>query len=181
MNRLILSLLLFVCALSPAHSARQSATKDALKIEATYSKETNVTRVMLHGVKIPANKDNFSLGAAFFYEGQTLSAPPCCVTLYMNSFSAKDAKYEKNHNLSLWADGKLLRSGPINYDWNLLGGWQQETMWIEIPRENFSKLANSKKAEVRIGSFKFRLTPEQSEGLRRLEGRMTPPPVEPHR
>jgi len=143
----------------------------------THDEDKNVTQVMLIGIKIPNNKDNFSIGAAFMYEGKVLTERPCCVTLFMNSFSTGDQRYEKNHELILWADGEQLRSGPINYKWDLLGLWIQETLWIDIPYEKFFKLANCKKAKAQLGSFKFDLTREQLEGFRELESRMNPQKV----
>jgi WD40 repeat protein len=159
---------------SRAIELQQTESKEKDKFDLAYNEENNVTRIMLHGIKIPKHKDNFSVGAAFLFEGKVLKERPCCVTLFFNSFSTEDRRYEKNHNLTLWADGVKLRSGPINYDWNLLGTWLQETMWISITYENFSKLANSKKPKTQLGSFKFDLTREQIEGLRELEARMKP-------
>ena len=150
----------------------KSDTKEKFNVE--YNEESNVTRIMLNGIEIPKHKDHFSIGAAFLFEGKVLTELPCCVTLFFNSFSTTDQRYEKNHNLTLWADGVKLRSGPINYDWNLLGAWYQETLWISITRENFSKLTNARKPKAQLGSFKFDLTREQIEGMRELEARMKP-------
>ena len=120
---------IFISLLTVAIFAQVQGTESSnIKIEATYNQDKNVTQVKLQGIRLPENKDNFSLGAAFLFEGNKLSQSPCCVTLFMNSFSTKGNKYEKNHNLILWADKEQLRSGPVNYDWNLLGAWIQETM-----------------------------------------------------
>jgi WD40 repeat protein len=159
---------------SRAITLQQAGSEEKEKINLAYSEEDNVTRIMLHGIAIPKHKDRFSIGAAFLFEGKTLTERPCCVTLFFNSFSLADRRYEKNHNLTLWADGVKLRSGPINYEWNLLGTWLQETMWISVTYENFSKLTNGKNAKAQLGSFKFDLTREQIEGLRELQARMTP-------
>jgi hypothetical protein len=164
---------IFISLLTVAIFAQvQGSEATGSKIETTYREDKNVTQVRLQGIRLPKNKDNFSLGAAFSFEGKKNSQPPCCVTLFMNSFSTKENKYEKNHNFILWAEKEQLRSGLINYDWNLLGAWIQETMWIEIPYETFLKLVNCKKAKAQIGSFKFDLTEEQMQGLRDLSNRM---------
>lgn len=159
---------------SRAITLQQTASEEKEKINIGYSEEDNITRIMLNGIEIPKHKDRFSIGAAFQFEGKVLKERPCCVTLFFNSFSVTDRRYEKNHDLTLWADGVKLRSGPINYDWNLLGTWLQETLWISITYENFSKLTNGKNAKAQLGSFQFDLTREQIEGLRELEARMKP-------
>lgn len=174
MRHFFLIILLLFTLSSLNYSVPQTESSNQEKIRVTYLEDKNVTQVMLNGIRIPKNKDNFSIGAAFTYEGNVLTERPCCVTLFINSFSKADRRYEKNHNLILWADGEQLRSGPINYGWNLLGLWLQETLWIDIPYEKFSKLANSKKAKAQLGSFKFDLTQEQLKGLRELESRMQP-------
>jgi hypothetical protein len=174
MRSLLFTVTIFIGIILPTLLPAQIALAQSEKIQSDYLEDKNVTQVMLKGIKIPNNKDNFSIGAAFVFEGKHLSNKPCCVTLLMSSFSKKDRKYEKNHNLALWADGAQLRSGPINYSWDLFGIWLHETMWIDIPYEKFSKLANSKKAKAKLGSFEFEFTQEQLEGLRELESRMMP-------
>jgi hypothetical protein len=171
---MVLSITVLICIVFLTFFPAQIGMAQAERIQTRYFEDKNVTQVMLAGIKIPKNKDNFSIGAAFLFEGKQLSEKPCCVTLLMSSFSTTNRKYEKNHNLTLWADNAQLRSGPINYSWDLLGTWLHETLWIDIPYEKFSKLANSKKAKAKLGSFKFELTHEQLEGLRELESKMIP-------
>lgn len=90
MRPLFLALTILIGIILPTLLPTQKALAQGEKIQSDYLEDKNVTQVMLKGIKIPNNKDNFSIGAAFIFEGKRLSEKPCCVRLLMSSFSKKD-------------------------------------------------------------------------------------------
>lgn len=133
------------------------------KLNTTFSDEANKTTVLLKGIKLPKNKDNFSVGALFEYKGNKLEKEPCCVVIFLTSVNKKKFQYEENHNLAIWADKEKFDFGQINWQeadegfaFSLSGIAFFEEMYVGMDRDKFLKIANAKKLGFRLANLDFK-------------------------
>lgn len=153
--------------------------KNADRFRIVYDDESNRTTIILNGIELPKNKDSFSVGASFEFDGKILEKMPCCAVLFFTSISKNQFKYKENHNLKIWADKETFDFGRINwresyygYAFIIAGIAYPEELFVGMETDKFSKIVNSTKIKAELGSFKFDITKSQTEGLRDLENFM---------
>lgn len=151
----------------------QKSDSDLFSI--SYDEDTDKTTVMLKSMELLDGKESFGIGALFEYKSEKMNKEPCCITLFMTSFSKENFRFKKNHNLIVWADKEKINFGKINWQESaggtafiLSGIAYPEEMFVGMKKEKFVKIANSKKVEMQIGSFKFSLSKYQLMGFQKL-------------
>lgn len=170
----IVRLTIFSILLSLISISAQDKNEDKFRV--VYNDERDRTTVILNGIKLPKNKDLFSVGASFEFEGKTLEKMPCCAVLFFTSMSKKQFKYKENSDLKVWADKKRYDFDKINwqesyygYVFILSGMAYPEELFVGMEMDKFSKIINSNKISAQLGNFKFDLTKTQIKGLKDLE------------
>ena len=171
----ILVLLVFVFSCSVICSAQKTDTT----INTNFNEDTNKTTVLMRSIKLPQNKDKFSIGAFFEFEGEKLEKTPCCAGIFFTSISKKKFKFEENHNLIVWADKEKYSFDNIQWQESAEGTAFiiaqvafPEEMIAGMKSELFQKIANAKKVKMQLGNFKFTLTNEQLSGFKNLAEKM---------
>jgi hypothetical protein len=110
--------------------------------------------------------------AMYNHKGQTQAQPPDEVVFSLVSQS-DDWAYLTNHRLILLLDdttrldmGELVRRGEVGR-----AGRVQESMFVQLPRATFEKIARAAKVEAQLASTEFALKPEHIGALRDLLSR----------
>lgn len=148
-------------------------------IKTMYDEDSNKTTILLSGIKLPNNKDSFSVGAFFEYNGEKLEKPPCCAVIFFTSISKKKFKFKENHTLTIWADKEKFSFNDVNWQ-ESAGGTAfiiakiafPEEMLVGMKSEIFQKIAISKKVKMQLGDYRFTLPPQHLKGFRKLLGKM---------
>lgn len=155
-----------------------SQTTDS-SINTNFNEDTNKTTVLLKSVELPENKDKFAIGAFFEFTGEKLEKSPCCAGLFFTSISKKKFKFEENHNLSIWADKEKFTFDDVNWQESAEGTAFiiaqvafPEEMVVGMKSEIFHKIANAKDVKMKVGNFKFTLTPKHLTGFKNLVEKM---------
>lgn len=150
--------------------------KNDKKFRIIYDDVENRTTVILNGIKLPKNKESFSVGASFEFVGKKLEKMPCCAVLFFTSFSEKQFKYKENHNLKITADAEVFDFGEINwqesyygYVFIISGMSYPEEIFVAMETEKFSKIVKAKKIKAQLGNFNFKFSNQQLKALRSLE------------
>lgn len=144
-------------------------------IRSNYDEENNKTTVYLKSIKLTGNKDSFSIGATFEYDGKELKNTPCCSVIFFTAISKKDFKFKENHTLTVWADKETFSFDKVNWREAAEGtafiiaqvAFPEEIL-VGMETEKFLKITNAKKVKMKLGNFKFTLSDDHLTGFKKL-------------
>lgn len=177
-------LLLFVAALPAPGQNRKP-------LDAFYDPAANETIVYLSDKRVPVAiypqqgfippdvgvfvvKPENLLLTVFFKTPGNRPVVPAAVTLNFESLSAGDFRYKDDRKLLVKADGesfdfgdlKIVRSVLDRSSRGMRGAYYEETLEATVKLEDYSRIVNAKRVEMRLGETKFRLSDKKLEGLR---------------
>ena len=180
MQRILVSFFVVLAAVSFA--AAQGKTLEAINkqlkslnaektMEAFYVKEANINKVTALGADFGKAQDSannlsaFNFGMAFFFAGNTLTAP---VDSFTTTFWIQEKKptFADSNQLTIIVDGENLEIGNARYARK--NGDPREFLNYVMPRSVIEKIAGGKDARLKIGAAQFKFTPEHIQLFKNL-------------
>jgi hypothetical protein len=108
-----------------------------------------------------------SIYAAFVFKGQKTDQPVDTLTLGF-VHTGKEWQFLKSSDVYVLADGERMVLGEGSRDSDLKIGSVEETVEVTLSADMFSKIANSKVVEMKVGSREFKLKDEHLQALHDL-------------
>ena len=119
-----------------------------------------------------AGVESTALTVGFSHRGRTFAGHPPAVEFGILSESTTGYLFNRERRLSFQIDGEAFEVGEMKLVnarfYQLMGSKWREDLAVAVPYELFLKLAQSQKAELKVGSQKFSLRQEHLEPLREL-------------
>jgi hypothetical protein len=115
--------------------------------------------------------------AGYLYQGK-LTEPPKRIWLSIVRDTADEPRLLKSpaeRELTLTVDGEVLTLGAMPSVKEVLIGYSlmHQGLLIQLPFQTFSKIANAKKVDAKLGSIKFKLTDKNLTDFRDLVKRIS--------
>jgi hypothetical protein len=115
-----------------------------------------------------------SVVAGFSYNGKQLSSSPE-MTYFEVGSKSDDWRFDSYRDLIILADGERIEVGKMMFaDRDIRGGIYHEYLSIPISTDDFLKMVNAHKVEIKVGAEEFGLKDSHLEALRDLASRMNP-------
>lgn len=180
------------CASAPAASApgaapaAQRSPQRQRLLDTAYDRFKDETNVLARpGSVSPSRLDRqyataLEVWAWYSFKSRQMSAPPPHIGIAFQTASTRGWQYLERHDLLVLVDDTLrIPIADVDHDGKVRErGGTEETVAAAVPRELFARIANAKKAEVRLGPAEFALTPAMLARFRALhasaEGRPEP-------
>lgn len=184
----VLIILTLIYAL-PCAATQNAATQDAklqppakrefkhkAKIKTKYDRFEDQTTVYIEGKRVLGGfLSDLTMGASISYRGQKASLPKD-VLIFFKSSNTEDWRFlhDVERELYVLADGERLPLGTMTRTDStvLTGGRVSEEIGTLISSEQFLKIIQARKVEMKLGRYQFELKEEHLEALRDLASRM---------
>jgi hypothetical protein len=139
--------------------------KNNRRFSVRYDKFKNSTHVSVGPFNIGGDKAYIfsgamlGMGADFFFQGQTLKEGVEEIYLVFDSRS-KDWRFLDGRDLYAIVDGERMELGKGERSSDVRRGSVSELIIYKLPIDTFSKIANAKAVELKVGSIELKLKDE---------------------
>lgn len=172
---ILIVLLSFVSMAMAQDKPTDSKPKHDGKIDVTYDKTENETKVRLDEMSIlKGESESLSMILVGSYDGQKPTATPSEILMVLNA-SSKQRRYKFEPILVVTADGVVIRTRQMkNYSSRIDGDRVVEPLLTMMPYEIVEKMTSAKRVVFKINDSEYELTPNNLEALRDFAGRLIP-------